>query len=114
VTSSAASLCRQYSEKYSSDTVSENDFAPLVSELRPAIDDESEHVPASAEDRSDVPPAQAPVHEVRNGRRDRILGPPPNSKCLEFLGAWKEITKNTTGTKNPRRELNVLAWGFEE
>jgi hypothetical protein len=115
----AASLHRRYSEKFSTDCVSENDFALLVSELRPAIDDESERVSAVAEDRSDVPatagtPAQAPVHEVRNGRRDRNLGPPTNSKCLEFLGAWKEITKNSAGTKNSKRKLNVLGWGFGE
>jgi hypothetical protein len=108
--------------------VPENDFALLVSELRPAIDDESELAPALAKDKSDVPatartPAQAPVHEVRNDRvqqeignnpRDRNPGPPPNSKCLEFLGAWKEITKNSTGTKTSKRELNVLGWGFRE
>jgi hypothetical protein len=125
---SAASLYRQYSEKYPTDTVPENDFALLVSELRPAIDDESELAPALAKDKSDVPatartPAQAPVHEVRNDRvqqeignnpRDRNPGPPPNSKCLEFLGAWKEITKNSTGTKTSKRELNVLGWGFRE
>jgi hypothetical protein len=126
--SSAAGLYRQYSEKYSTDPVSEKDFALLVSELRPAVDDESERVPALAEDRGDISAAartaaQAPVGEVRNGRvqqeiknnpRDQNPGPPPNSKCLELLGAWKGITNNSTSAKSSKRKVNVLGWGFGE
>jgi hypothetical protein len=126
--SSAASLYRQYSAKYPLDPVPENDFVLLVSELRPAVEDESERVSTLAKDKSDGSeivrtPTQASVGEVRNGRvqqetknkpRDRNTGHPPNSKNLELLGAWKEITNNSAGTKTSKRKLNVLGWGFGE
>jgi hypothetical protein len=129
---SAARLYRQYSAKYPSDPVSENEFALLVSELRPAVEDESEHVSALGNEKGDAAvtertPSQAPVRDIRNGDgnadvrretrhdpRDRNAGPPVQSKYLELLSAWKEITKNSTGTKNSKRELNVLGWGIGE
>lgn len=126
--SSAASLYRQYSAKYPLDPVPENDFALLVSELRPTVEDESERVSALAKDKSDVSaivqtPTQASVGAARNGRvqhesknkpRHRNTGPPPNSKNFELLGAWEEITKNSAGAKTSKRKLNVLGWGFGE
>jgi hypothetical protein len=120
---SAVNLHRQYSEKYPSDPVSEKDFALLVTDLRPSIDDES-----MAEDKSGAAataktPARAPLSEVRNGHanmqketrdepRDRISVPP--SKCRELYSAWKNTTRNSTGSGTPKRKLNVLGWEVGE
>jgi hypothetical protein len=125
---SAVNLHRQYSEKYPADPVSEKDFALLVTDLRPAIDDERETVPTRAEDKGGAAataktPARAPLSEVRNGHanmhketrdepRDRNSVPP--SKCRELYSAWKNTTRNSTGSGTPKRKLNVLGWGVGE
>lgn len=133
---SAARLYRLYSEKYPSDPVSENDFALLVIELRPAVDDENDHTSASADDESDHAATarssvQAPVSEHGNNMdmqqeetwedsQDRTSGPPPNFKLLEFASVWKNtgpsgaFGKHAADTVTPKRRLNVLDWGFGE
>jgi hypothetical protein len=135
---SAVSLYRQYAEKYPLDPVPEKDFALLVSELRPAVDDDNESEPAPApapapasariEKKGDIAaiamtPARAPLSEVRNDHvniqneiRDepRDRNPQPISKCRELYSAWKNTTKNSTGTGTTKRKMDVLGWGFPE
>ena len=127
---SAVSLYRQYAEKYPLDPVPEKDFALLVSELRPAVDDddESEPTPARTEKKGDIAatamtPARAPLSEVRNDHvnmqneiRDELRDRNPQtiSKCRELYSAWKNTTKNSTGTGTTKRKMDVLGWGFPE
>jgi hypothetical protein len=125
---SAVNLHRQYLEKYPSDPVSEKDFALLVTDLRPAIDDESECVPTMAEDKGGADataktPARAPLSEVRNGhanmQKETRDEPPdrnsvPPSRCRELYSAWKNTTRNSTGSGTPKRKVNVLGWEVGE
>lgn len=123
--SSAYRLWRDYLDKYPSDPVSDDDFALLVTQLRPAADIGNMRASALADDESNAAvmaqsPAQAPVSEARNdstrinpGMRDESRGPEPlpNYKLLELIGVWKQHFARI-GT--PTRSLNVLNWGLGE
>ena len=110
--------------------MSDNDFALVVTQLRPAADGEpkraSELIDGDGDDAAIAQtPAQAPVSEVcndpmgincatRGDSRLRSPGPPSNFKFFEFVRVWKSLGQQSAGAGTSKRSLNVLGWGFEE
>lgn len=125
-------LLQSYREKYPSDPVTEQEFAKLVDEMRPDLNEvERQTTPGikTAHAESQVYPVAKQVSPMNNNdehertnERDGSLEPQTTSIFTEFVNGWKKLRPNgalsndqgDAAGRQPRRKLNVLSWGFGE